>query len=140
MEVPLRPTRDELVALVGRELGPTDWIGLTAERVAMFDAATVSDPAREPNVHGLMTLALVVPFWERLVATDSFSRVLNYGLDRVRFPVPVPIGNRVRGRFWIDTVASTSDGGLQATIRAIVECEGAAKPACAAELILRVYY
>ena len=84
--------------------------------------------------HGFLTLSLCVPMlYELLPPKDGM--VVNYGVNRVRFPAPVPAGARIRGRF---TVVSLEDatGGQRATIEATVECEGVDKPACVAEIVL----
>ena len=136
-----------LRALVGVELGPTSWLEVSQERIDAFAAATDdpqwihTDPARAAAgpygttiAHGFLTLSLCVPMlYEMLPPGDSM--VVNYGVDRVRFPAAVPSGRRVRGRF---RVLSVEDGpaGERATIEATVECEGVEKPVCVAELVV----
>jgi acyl dehydratase len=140
---------DSLADLVDVELGPTDWLEITQDRVDGFAAPAGdtqwihTDPERAASgpfgttvVHGFLTLALAVKFWDELVRLDDVRLTVNYGLNRVRFPAPVPVGSRIRGRFRVLDVADV-EGGVQATIATTIELEGAAKPACVAELLLR---
>ena len=135
--------------LVGRELGPTSWLDVTQERIDAFAAATDDpqwihvDPERAAAgpfgttiAHGFLTLSLCVPMlYEVLPPSDGM--VLNYGVDRVRFPAPVPSEGRVRGRFRVVSIDETSRGD-RAVIEATVECEGVAKPVCVASLVALV--
>jgi acyl dehydratase len=133
--------------LVGVELGPTGWIEVTQERIDAFAAATDdpqwihTDPERAAEgpfgttiAHGFLTLSLCVPMLYELLP-PSGRMVVNYGVDRVRFPAPVPAGGRVRGRFRVLAVEG-SPLGERATIEAVVECEGVEKPVCAAQLVV----
>lgn len=135
-----------LQGLVGVELGPTSWLEVTQERIDAFAAAT-GDPQwihTEPEraakgpfgttiAHGFLTLSLCVPMlYEALPPVDGM--VVNYGVNRVRFPAPVPSGGRIRGRFRVRGV-EPSGVGERVTIEAIVECEGVDKPVCVAELV-----
>lgn len=133
--------------LVGVELGPTSWLEVTQERIDAFAAATDdpqwihTDPRRAATgpfgttiAHGYLTLSLCVPMlYEVLPPTDGM--VLNYGVNRVRFPAPVLSGARIRGRFRVVSVEPAS-GGERTTIEAEVECEGVEKPVCVAELLV----
>ena len=83
-------------------------------------------------------MSLIVPAAYALLPIDDASAAINYGLNKVRFPAPVPIGSRTRTRLRIDNVAEL-DGGVQVTIVATVEREGGDKPVCAAELLFRYY-
>jgi len=133
----------------GLELGPSEWREVTQERIDAFAAATDDpqwihvDPERAAAgpfgttiAHGYLTLALLVPFSYELLPVEDAALSVNYGLNRVRFPSPVPSGSRVRARF---RVAGVEDvvGGTQVTLAATVEREGAEKPACVAELVFR---
>jgi len=133
--------------LVGTELGPTSWLDVTQERIDAFAAATSDaqwihvDPERAGAgpfgttvAHGFLTLSLCVPMLGE-VLPPSDGMVLNYGVDRVRFPAPVPSGGRIRGRFRVVSVEETSRGD-RAVIEATVECEGVVKPACVASLVV----
>ena len=136
-----------LKELVGVELGPTSWIDVPQARIDAFAEATNDpqwihvDPARAAEgpfggtvAHGYLTLSLCVPMlYELLPPADA--TLVNYGVDRVRFPAAVPSGSRVRGRF---TVLSVELGatGERATIAATVECDAVQKPVCVAELVV----
>ena len=135
-----------LADLQGVELGPTAWREVSQERIDAFAEATDdpqwihTDPARAADgpfgttiAHGFLTLSLCVPMlYEVLPPADAM--VVNYGVDRVRFPAPVPSGGRIRGRFRIRSV-ETVPQGERAVIEANVECEGVEKPVCVAELV-----
>jgi acyl dehydratase len=133
--------------LVGVELGPTSWLEVTQERIDAFAAATGDpqwihvDPERAASgpfgatiAHGFLTLSLCVPMLYE-VLPPAGRMVVNYGVDRVRFPAPVPSGSRVRGRFRVASV-DAAGGGERATIEATVECERVEKPVCVAELVV----
>ena len=137
----------ELRDVVGQELGPTSWIDMPQERIDAFAGATGDpqwihvDPVRAADgpfgttiAHGFLTLSLCVPMLYELFPPSERAMV-NYGVNRVRFPAPVPSGRRVRGRF---TVVSVEDAaaGARGTIEATVECEGVEKPVCVAELVV----
>jgi acyl dehydratase len=140
---------DELSDLAGRRLGPTDWLEITQQRIDRF-AHSVDDnqwihvdPARAAEgpfgatvADGFLTLTLAVRFWYGTVEVEDAGLIVNYGLNRVRFPAPVPAGSRIRGVFDVQDVAEVA-GGAQATIAVTIEVEGSEKPACAAELLLR---
>jgi acyl dehydratase len=133
--------------LVGEELGPTSWIEIPQSRIDAFAAATEDpqwihvDPERAADGpfgttigHGFLTLSLCVPMLYELFPPEGRTLV-NYGVDRVRFPAAVPSGSRVRGRF---RVVSVEDGaaGRRAKIEATVECDRVEKPVCIAEMVL----
>jgi acyl dehydratase len=133
--------------LVGIELGPSSWIDVTQERVDAFAAATGDlqwihvDPERAADgpfgttiAHGFLTLSLCVPMLYE-VLPPARGMVVNYGVNRVRFPAPVPSGARIRGRLLVREVEVTMHGE-RVTIEAVVECEGADKPVCVAELLV----
>src|SRR5581483_6909925 len=136
----------------GVKLGPTDWLEVDQQRIDRFAAATDDpqwihvDPARAAEgpfgttiAHGFLTLALLVPFWYEVAPPPElggYRFALNYGVNRVRFPGPLPVGSRVRARFEVADLTPV-ESGLQATITATVEREGFEKPVCAAELVFR---
>ncbi len=139
----------ELETLVGAELGPSPWLEVDQERTDLFaratddhqwlhtDAARAADgPFGQTIAHGLLTLALVIRFWSDLVEVEDAALTVNYGLNKVRFPAPVPTGSRIRASFRIEDVAAV-DGGVQAVIGATVERADHPKPVCVAELVLR---
>lgn len=133
--------------LVGVDLAPSPWLEVTQSRIDAFAAATEdpqwihTDPVRAATgpfgttiAHGFLTLSLCVPMlYEVLPPADGM--VVNYGVNKVRFPAPVPADARIRGRFRVLSVEEVK-GGERATIEAIVECEGVEKPVCAAELVV----
>ena len=133
----------------GAELGPTGWVEITQDRVNRFAAATedaqwihtnreraAEGPFGTTVAHGFLTLSLLPALWFE-VAADAGRRVtVNYGVNRVRFPAPVPVGTRVRARFRVEEVTGV-DGGEQARIAATIEREGGDKPVCVAELVFR---
>ena len=132
--------------LVGVELGPTEWLEVTQERIDAFAAVTGdpqwihTDPERAAEgpfgttiAHGFLTLSLCVPLLGELLPPAE-TMVVNYGVNRVRFPAPVPSGARIRGRFRV-LGAQESAVGERVTIEATIECEGVDKPVCVAELV-----
>ena len=133
--------------LEGVELGPSSWFDVTQERIDAFAAATEDhqwihvDPDRAASerfgttiAHGFLTLSLCIPMlYEFLPRTGGM--VVNYGVDRVRFPAAVPSEGRIRGRFRFASVEEAGDGE-RAVVEASVECEGLEKPVCVAQLIL----
>jgi acyl dehydratase len=145
----LRPTSvEDLVALVGRELGPTQWHSLTQEDINKFADVTgdhqwihvdeeraAAGPFGTTIGHGLLTLSLGPAFMEELMAFDGFAHSLNYGYNKVRFPHPRPVGTKVRMRATVTDVAPTGDGSAQITTRQFFEAEGIEKPICVAESI-----
>jgi acyl dehydratase len=133
--------------LVGVELGPSSWLDVPQERIDAFAEATEdrqwihvdtmraeAGPFGGTIAHGFLTLSLCVPLLAELLP-PSEGMVVNYGVNRVRFPAAVPAGSRVRGRL---RVASVEEGasGERANIEAMVECEGVEKPVCVAELVV----
>ena len=137
--------------LVGVELEPTNWLEVSQARIDEFAHATGdaqwihTDPVRAAEgpfgttiAHGYLTLSLCVPLLsEALAGLTGYGMSINYGLNRVRFPAPLPAGSRIRARV---TVASVDDvpGGDQAVLVATIEREGGQKPVCVAELVLRM--
>jgi acyl dehydratase len=135
----------------GLELGPSKWLEITQDRIDRFADATDDhqwihvDPERAAQgpfgttiAHGYLTLSLLVPFSYELLAVEGTRMGINYGVNRVRFPAPVPVGSRLRARFRLENVTEV-DGGVQVEANATVEREGQEKPVCAAELVFRFY-
>jgi acyl dehydratase len=133
---------------VGDTFGPSRWLEVTQDRIGAFADATEDhqwihvDAARAAGgpfgttiAHGLLTLSLVIPLWNDVFRHDGTS--VNYGLDHVRFPAPVPSGSRIRAHFRVESVEEVA-GGVQAKLATTIEREGADKPVCVAELILRL--
>ncbi|MCV7200495.1 MaoC family dehydratase [Mycolicibacterium peregrinum] len=140
---------DEFVAAAGSELGPTDWMEITQERVNLFADATDDhqwihvDPEKAAGgpfggtiAHGLLTLSLLPHFTHQLYRVDNVKLAVNYGYNKVRFITPVRVGANVRARAAISDVAQL-DGAVQATMTVTVEIEGSEKPAAVAESIVR---
>ncbi|HJU46775.1 MAG TPA: MaoC family dehydratase [Gaiellaceae bacterium] len=139
-----------IAELLGTELGPSAWIDVGQQRIDAFAAATDDpqwihvDPERAAAgpfgttvAHGFLTLSLCVPLLSEVLHVDGYRLSINYGLNRVRFPAPVPAGSRVRGRFRVASVEEV-EGGDQAVLEATVEREGGEKPVCVAELVVRL--
>ena len=136
---------------VGDEFGPSSWIEVPQDRIQAFADATGDhqwihvDPERGAAgpfgttiAHGYLTLSLLPSMSYEVVPRQDGGMALNYGLDRVRFPAPVPSGSRVRGTFRVDSV-DDADWGYQTTMTATVEREGGGKPVCVAALVFRYY-
>jgi acyl dehydratase len=135
---------------VGQTYGPSSWIEVPQEKIDAFAAATGDhqwihvDPERARGgpfgttiAHGYLTLSLL-PVATGEVVPSTGRMGINYGLNRVRFPAPVPVGSRVRASFEVLEV-EPFEGGVQATLKATVEREGGDKPVCVAEIVFRHY-
>ena len=142
---------DEVKAAVGQELGVSDWYEVTQAAIDEFAQVTGDhqwihvDPVRATQTpfggtiaHGYYTLSLHPMFAQQLLRFEGFAFAVNYGLDRVRFPAPLPVGNRVRMRISLMAVDDVL-GGAQITMKLTFEGEGALKPVCVAESLTRVY-
>ncbi|CDP84071.1 MULTISPECIES: MaoC family dehydratase [Mycolicibacterium] len=140
---------DEFVAAKGSELGPTEWMEVTQERVNLFADATDDhqwihvDPEKAAGgpfggtiAHGLLTLSLLPHFTHQLYRVDNVKLAVNYGYNKVRFITPVRVGAKIRAGAAITDVAQL-DGAVQATMTVTVEIEGSDKPAAVAESIVR---
>jgi acyl dehydratase len=145
-------TMAEVPGLVGQELGSSDWHEVTQEHVNLFadatgdhqwihvdvERATAESPFGGPIAHGYLTLSLLAPLSAQvLLVTDTVMGV-NYGLNKVRFPSPVPVGSKVRLTASLKSVEEVT-GGLQLTLAAVIEREGGDKPVCIAEPVYRYY-
>jgi acyl dehydratase len=135
----------------GAEFGPSSWIDVPQEKIDAFAEATGDhqwihvDPERAAAGpfgttigHGYLTLSLLPAMSYEVVPGREGGMAVNYGLNKVRFPAPVPSGSRVRGTFRVASVEE-ADWGFQATMTATVEREGGDKPVCVAELVFRYY-
>jgi acyl dehydratase len=140
---------DEFVAAQGAELGPTDWLEVTQDRVNLFADATDDhqwihvDPERAASgpfggtiAHGLLILSLLPHFTSQMYAVDNIAMAINYGYNKVRFITPVRVGSKIRGRAEIARVDQL-DGAVQATMTVTVDIDGSDKPAAVAESIVR---
>jgi acyl dehydratase len=140
---------DEFVAAEGTQLGPTEWLEITQERVNLFADATddhqwihvaperaADGPFGGTIAHGLLTLSLLPHFTHQLYSVDNVAMAINYGYNKVRFITPVRVGARLRARAEISSVTRL-DRGVQATLGTTVEIEGSDRPAAVAESIVR---
>ena len=145
-------TMAEVPGLVGQELGTSDWFEVTQDRVDTFAEATgdhqwihvdverakAESPFGGPIAHGYLTLSLLVPLFAQVIVVTDTAMGVNYGLNKVRFPSPVPVGAKVRLTASLKAVEEVT-GGLQLTFSAVIEREGSEKPACIAEPVYRYY-
>ncbi|GAA2107356.1 MaoC family dehydratase [Streptomyces synnematoformans] len=142
----------ELRKLAGSDLGTTAWTEITQDRIDAFADATGdhqwihTDPERAAAgpfgaaiAHGHLTLSLFLPLFTGLLAVEGVTTKVNYGLNRVRFPAPVPAGARIRLAARLAEVADVPGGGVQLTVDGTIEIEGGAKPACVLQSISRFY-
>lgn len=141
----------DLQALVGQAIGLSDWIGVDQRRIDRFAEATGDhqwihvDPVRAAAgpfgttiAHGFLTLSLLPEMFASAFEVGDTRMGVNYGLNRVRFPSPVPVDSRLRGSFKL-LAWEPLDGGAQLTIEVTIEREGSAKPVCVAESLTRRY-
>ena len=142
----------ELVPLVGQEVATSDWITVTQQQVDQFAEATgdhqwihvdveraKNGPFGAPIAHGFLTLSLLPRFFESAIEVLDTRMGVNYGLNRVRFTSPVPVGSRLRARIKLLACEPLADNGYQMTWSVTVEREGSDRPACVAESLTRRY-
>ena len=145
-------TLSELAACVGQEVAVSDWLTITQEQVNLFAEATGDhqwihvDPEKAkagpfggPIAHGFLTLSLLPKFFESALEIVQSRMGVNYGLNKVRFMAPVPVGSRLRARMKLLACDPIDNQGVQMTWEVTVEREGAAKPVCVAESLVRRY-
>jgi acyl dehydratase len=145
-------TLQDLAACVGQEVAVSDWLTVTQEQINQFAEATGdrqwihvdveranAGPFGAPIAHGFLTLSLLPRFYESAFEVLESGMGVNYGLNRVRFMVPVPAGSRLRGRMKLLSAERIDNKGLQMTWETTIELEGASKPACVAESVVRRY-
>ena len=138
-----------LLAAEGTDLGCSEWLSISQQRIDLFAEATGDyqwihvDPQRAAGgpfgaciAHGYLTQSLVNLFLPQLLVIDNLAMGVNYGSDRVRFPAPVRVGSRVRGRGQI-LRAEPLDGSVQLVVRVTVEIEGETRPGCVVDTISR---
>lgn len=139
----------EVLTLSGVDLGASDWLDIDQTRIDRFAEASgdhqwihvdagraATGPFGSTIAHGYLTLSLVVPLLWELVAFPEDAMIVNYGLNKVRFPAPVPVDSRVRLKAAIAQVAETKSGA-EIELDLAVEVEGGARPACVAEAVYR---
>ncbi|MFG2711481.1 MaoC family dehydratase [Streptomyces goshikiensis] len=143
---------DELSAGVGEPLGPSGWLEVDQKRIDLFADATGDhqwihvDPERAAAgpfgstiAHGYLTLSLLPSLVPQIMRVEGMKMGINYGVNKVRFPAPVPVGSRLRATAVI-TEVTEAGGGVQVSATVTVECEGAGKPVCVAESVSRYYF
>ncbi|MEO7390660.1 MAG: MaoC family dehydratase [Ramlibacter sp.] len=142
----------ELPALVGQEVAVSDWLTITQEQVNLFAQATgdhqwihvdveraTAGPFGAPIAHGFLTLSLIPRFFESSMEIRNARMGVNYGLNKVRFTAPVPVGSRLRARMKLLACEPIENDGMQMTWAVTVEREGSDKPVCVAESLARRY-
>jgi acyl dehydratase len=142
----------EVLAAAGEQLGTSDWMAISQQRVTAFADATEDhqwihiDPERAAQgpfgttiAHGFLTLSLLPYLVFQTYQVEGAAMTINYGLDKVRFPAPVPVGSRVRAEVVL-AEATEVTGGVQLVLRATLQIEGAAKPGCVADWVTRVQF
>jgi acyl dehydratase len=143
----------ELAAAKGETIGQSDWVTITQKEVNLFADATSDhqwihvDPERAAKgpfgttiAHGFMTLSLLPRLMHDIYEVKGIKLAVNYGLNKVRFPAPVPVGSKIRAQSSLVDVDDLGNGAVQATLSTTIEIEGSAKPACVAESIVRYIF
>jgi acyl dehydratase len=145
---------DELKALAaaGTDVGYSDWMEITQDRINTFADATddhqwihvdaeraAAGPFGTTIAHGYLTLSLVIPLLAKTFTVSGISMGINYGLNRVRFPAPVPAGARIRLGVKLASAEDVGGGAVQVTVDMTMEIEGGGKPACVAQGVYRYY-
>jgi acyl dehydratase len=143
-------TLAQLPTLVGQQIGPSNWVEVSQQRVDTFADATgdqqwihvdveralAESPFGGPIGHGYLTLSLLIPMWSEILTVTDAAMAVNYGLNKVRFPAPVPVGAGLRLTATLKLVEPVT-GGLQVTAAATIERHGSDKPVCIAEPVYR---
>lgn len=144
---------EELAACQGELIGTSDWVTITQDAVNLFADATGDhqwihvDPVRAADgpfgttiAHGYMTLAMLPQLMQQISRLDGVKLAINYGLNKVRFPSPVPVGSKIRAETSVLEVADVGGGAHQVTYSTTVAIDGQAKPACVAESVVRYMF
>ena len=142
----------DLLELIGHDLGTSNWLAIPQSDIDLFADAThdrqwihvdveraKTGPFGGPIAHGYLTLSLLIPLWSQILIIEDLGMAVNYGLNRVRFPAPVPAGSRVRLSATLAAAEEVSGQGIQATVDSVMHLEGAGKPACIAQMVHRYY-
>jgi acyl dehydratase len=145
-------TVEELKAAVGTVVGQSDWVNVDQERINTFADATgdhqwihvdaeraKQGPFGTTIAHGYLTLSLIPMLAADVLTLESARMAVNYGLNKVRFPAPLPSGGRVRATFELLSVDDVEGPGVQVVSRVTIEREGGDKPVCVAETVSRSY-
>lgn len=146
------PKPADLPQHVGADLGETEWLEISQERINTFADATgdhqwihvdvekaKDGPFGAPIAHGYLTASLANLFLPQLLEVQNTSMGVNYGCDKIRFPSPVPVGSKIRGTGTVTSVEETKDGGFQVKVTITIQIEGNDRPACIIETISRFY-
>jgi len=145
-------TPRSLKPFVGHEIATTEWLSITQDRIQRFAEATedqqwihldreraqLDSPYGTTIAHGFLTLSVLSQFLRQAIQIGRVRMSVNYGLNRVRFPSPVPADSRIRARFTLLAVKDISDG-VEATFSVVIEGENSVKPCCVAEWVIRYY-
>jgi acyl dehydratase len=143
---------EEMRALIGQQVALSDWVDITQERITMFADATDDhqwihvdpqrcereSPFKTPVAHGFLTLSLLSSLFENSMRMLDAKMVVNYGMNKVRFPAPVPVGSRVRAALTLLRIEELADCA-QLEWKVVIEREGGDKPVCVAEMLMRRY-
>ncbi len=145
-------TLAELASCVGQEVAVSDWLTITQQQVNLFAEATgdhqwihvdpvkaAAGPFGGPIAHGFLTLSLIPKFFESSFDIVGSRMGVNYGLNKVRFTSPVPVGSRLRARMKLLASEPIDNSGVQMTWEVLIEREGSTKPVCIAESLVRRY-
>jgi acyl dehydratase len=141
-----------LADCIGQEVAVSDWITISQQQVNLFADATgdhqwihvdpekaAAGPFGGPIAHGFLTLSLIPKFFESSFAIRGSRMGVNYGLNKVRFTAPVPVGSRLRARMKLLSAQPIDNGGMQMAWEVTVEREGSQRPVCVAESLVRRY-
>jgi len=142
----------DLLTMIGEDLGTSPWLDVSQQRIDTFADATDdhqwihvdverarTGPFGGPIAHGYLTLSLLIPLWSQILVFEDLDMAVNYGLNKVRFPAPVPSGSRVRVSATLADAEEVGGNGVQATIDAVMHVDGADKPVCIAQMVHRYY-
>lgn len=142
----------DLLTMIGEDLGTSEWLAIPQSDIDMFAIAThdhqwihtdveraKTGPFGGTIAHGYLTLSLLIPLWSSMLEFRQIDMAVNYGLNKVRLPTPVPAGSKVRLSATLAGAEDVGRGGIQATIDATMELDGSPKPACIAQMVHRYY-
>ncbi len=144
---------EDLKSAVGTEIGTSDWIEITQDRINSFAEATGDEqwihvdperaarelPGKTTIAHGLLTLSLIPMFMRSIIGLKGLKNTLNYGANRIRYLSPVPAGSRLRARVSVMEAEDVPPDALRVTYKVTIEIEGGKRPACVAEVIGQHY-
>ncbi len=145
-------TLAELAACVGQEVASSDWVTISQQQINSFAEATgdhqwihvdleraSQGPFGAPIAHGFLTLSLLPQFFQSALCVKQVRMGVNYGVNKVRFTAPVPVGSRLRAHITLRKAEPVAQDGMQLTWAVVVECQGVAKPVCIAESVSLSY-